>query len=263
MIRRGKVLRDTNAGPGLLVVDDTQLLFTLERMWRSNTPPTPGMVVDVEVEGSTVVSVAAVPEGQLAREQAVRALNNARLHGAALANRARATFGVPALVAGGTLVIGWFFLTAGTLATPIGKIDYTFWQMLGALNSGGEAMMGRVTGGGTSTGIYGFFGLVALSGPFIRPLWKSRRAHLAGLLPLVLMLLVAWKIWHFGAPSGDEGAALGGPSAEMARSFAPGMRAELWKSISIGLGAYAAGVAAAYFALVSVRRYLAAAAAAV
>jgi hypothetical protein len=230
MNRRGKVLRDTNAGPGLLVVDDTQLAFTLEKMWTSNMPPTPGMVVDVEVEGSTVVSVAPVPEGQLAREQAKRLLNGARLWTTRLAKHAVATIGVLGLSSGGALVVGWFFLTVGSLTTPLGKVDLTFWQALGAINSGSEAMMRRVPGTGSSTGIYGFFALLALAGPYLRAVWRGHRAHLAGVLPLLLMLLAGWKMWQL--------------------------------AISIGVGVFLSGAAALYFAFVSVRRYLAGAAAA-
>jgi hypothetical protein len=243
MTRRGKVLRDTNAGPGLLVVDDTQLAFTLEKMWTSNTPPTPGMVVDVEVEGSTVVSVAAVPEGQLAREQAKRLLNGARHRTTALAKHVVANFGIPGLLAGVALVVGWFFLTVGSLTTPLGKIDFTFWQALGAINSGSEAVMRRVPGTVNSTGIYGFFALLALAGPYLRAVWKGHRAHLAGILPFVLMLLAAWKMWHLATPSADASA-------------------EFRSAISIGVGVSMSVVAALYFAFVSVRRYLAAAAAA-
>src|SRR6185436_20604528 len=119
MIRRGRILRDTAAGPGLLVVDENQLAFTLERMWRSPTPPAVGMAVDVEVEGSTVLSVVAVPESRLAREHAERALVGARRSGAALFRAAESRFGVPAVVAGLALLVGWFILATGSLATPL------------------------------------------------------------------------------------------------------------------------------------------------
>lgn len=39
---RGKILRDTNAGPGLIFLDGRQLQFTLEEHWRSSTPPKVG-----------------------------------------------------------------------------------------------------------------------------------------------------------------------------------------------------------------------------
>lgn len=39
MTRPGTILRDTNAGTGLLVVDETQLPFRLETMWTAATAP--------------------------------------------------------------------------------------------------------------------------------------------------------------------------------------------------------------------------------
>src|SRR6185369_11564179 len=103
MIRRGRILRDTTAGPGLLVVDDTQLLFTRERMWTSANPPARGMVVDVEVNGSTVVSVEPVRRGQLARERAERVFAAVRQRSATLMHGSVARFGLPALIAEATL----------------------------------------------------------------------------------------------------------------------------------------------------------------
>lgn len=264
MTRRGRILRDTAAGAGLVVVDGTQLPFTLESMWTSETPPVSGMVVDVEVDGGSVVTIAAVPEGQLAREQAERALTGAKERGAALANVAVARFGVPALVAAAALIVGWLFLTAGSLTTPLGRIDLTFWDVLGAVNSGAEGMVRRMTGSRASTGIYGFLAVLAIAGPFLTAAWKDRRAHLAGLLPMLLMLVVAWKVWHLGG-SVDTSAAsqFGAAGADFAGSIADRVRDEVRRSISIGAGAYVSGAAAVYFAMVSVRRYLAASARAV
>jgi len=257
MIRRGRILRDTTAGPGLLVVDDTQLLFTLERMWTSAGPPARGMVVDVEVNGSNVVSVAPVRRAQLAREQAERAFASARQGGAALAHGAVARFGLPALVAGATLVVGWFFLAAASLTTPLGRIDFTFWQVLAAVNTGGEAMMQRMAGI-SSPGIYGILAALALAGPFVRPFCNDRRAHLGGVLPLLLMLVVAWKALHLGDPSGKDTTGLASANPTFVQSVARDVRDEIWRSISLGFGAYVSAAAAAYVALVSVRRYLAA-----
>ena len=63
MPRRGTILRDTSAGPGLLVVDGTQYPFDLAGIWRSDVPPRTGMVVDVELDAAGKVTlVTAVPE---------------------------------------------------------------------------------------------------------------------------------------------------------------------------------------------------------
>ena len=71
MKKRGKVLRDTTLGPGLLMVEGQQYRFSLEHVWKSEVPPKPGMAVDVEVDTKGVVhSINVVPGSQLAQEQA-------------------------------------------------------------------------------------------------------------------------------------------------------------------------------------------------
>ena len=81
MTKRGRILRDTNVGPGMLTADGTQYNFTLEHMWISDVPPRVGMPVDVHfnAEGS-LESVAAVSATQIAKEQAQKALAGAMRH---------------------------------------------------------------------------------------------------------------------------------------------------------------------------------------
>lgn len=257
MIRRGRILRDTAVGPGLLVVDETQYPFTLEGTWKSPTPPAIGKIVDVVIDGGTIVSVTAVPERTLAREWMQRVLTILRTHGGGLVRRVIARYGATAVVAGAGLAIAWVFFSAVSFATPVGRIDLTFWQTLGAIDSGGETVLRRVSGASGFGGIYGMVGLAALAAPFVPPFWRDRRAHLGGVLPLVLMLVVAWKMTHLGGSPSDAGSTFGATDADVTRTFARDLRDEMRRSISIGLGTYASGAAAAYFALVSIRRYLA------
>src|SRR5438094_555480 len=117
MKKRGKVLRDI--GPGLLMVEGQQYPFTLEGIWKSDVPPKPGMVVDVEFDREgKIIAIFAVAESQLAKEQAEAAMAVAREKGAALASGMVAKFGVPTLVAAGILIIGWFFLSTVTVQLP-------------------------------------------------------------------------------------------------------------------------------------------------
>ncbi len=46
--KRGKVLRDTSTGPGLLIVEGQQYPFSLTDLWKSDQPPKAGMVVEAE-----------------------------------------------------------------------------------------------------------------------------------------------------------------------------------------------------------------------
>lgn len=49
---RGKILRDTSNGDGVIFMNDTQqqLTFSLEHHWKSGEPPKVGAIVDVELD---------------------------------------------------------------------------------------------------------------------------------------------------------------------------------------------------------------------
>jgi hypothetical protein len=64
MRARGKVLREPDVGPGLLMIDGQQFRFWLDG-WHSEIAPKPGLAVQVELNRQLeVVRVTAVPEGQ-------------------------------------------------------------------------------------------------------------------------------------------------------------------------------------------------------
>jgi hypothetical protein len=72
MNKRGKVLRDPHAGPGLLMVEGRQYQFWLDNVWTSDVPPKPGLVVDVTFNArQQIQSITAVSQAQLEREQAL------------------------------------------------------------------------------------------------------------------------------------------------------------------------------------------------
>jgi hypothetical protein len=70
MRKRGKVLRDPHAGPGLLMVEGRQYQFLLESVWKSEGPPKPGLAVEVDFgQSGQILAISVVPESQLAQEQ--------------------------------------------------------------------------------------------------------------------------------------------------------------------------------------------------
>ncbi len=46
--KRGKVLREPGAGPGLMIVEGQQFPFSLTDLWQSPQPPKIGMIVEAE-----------------------------------------------------------------------------------------------------------------------------------------------------------------------------------------------------------------------
>jgi len=48
--KRGKVLREPGAGPGLMIVEGQQFSFSLTDLWQSPQPPKIGMTVESRVQ---------------------------------------------------------------------------------------------------------------------------------------------------------------------------------------------------------------------
>lgn len=257
MSERGRILRDTNAGPGLLTVEGKQYTFALEKMWLSEVPPKAGMLVDVTFNTANAVdSVQSVPENQIAREQAGQAVRQ----GGAIARRIKAKFGLPTIVAFGILLLGWFFLSSVVVGRGTIGIEITFWRLLGFVGKA-QAFSGLdfATLTSASTGIYGLLAILCLAGPFLAFIWKDRRATLGGLMPLLFMLLVAVLLWsnlHHAAQQAREALGdLAGTTAA-AQKMADDAMTALMQQFQIGMGVYVSFAASCYFAFVGVKKYL-------
>lgn len=60
--KRGKVLRDTSKGPGLLIIEGQQYPFSLSDLWKSDQPPKIGMIVEAEFNrDGQIVAIRTVP----------------------------------------------------------------------------------------------------------------------------------------------------------------------------------------------------------
>jgi len=252
MKMRGKLLREPNGGSGLLMVQGQQYKFSLDGVWKSEIAPKAGQDVDVDLDQNLqILSITVISESQIAKEQAEQAMAKVKEQGGKIVGNAIAKFGAPALVAAGCLIVGWFWLTTVSDAVPmLGKLDFTFWQVLQMVNASNPAeVMDR--GGNGSAGIYGFLAIVALLGPFLHYFWKDKRAVLGCLTPLAFMVIVGIIARNslLNAFGGGNIPADLGDTAKQAQ-------AEAMKAISLGLGAYLSGLASLYFAAVGAKQFL-------
>jgi len=259
MLKRGKILRDTSLGDGLLAIEGRQYPFRLDGRWKSDVAPKTDMVVEVAFSGADeVASITAVTDTQLAREQAELALSAVKEKSALLASGVVARFGVELLAAMALLLLGWFVLNTISiqLSSSYG-IGISFWQTLAVINSPSGVMNAFGAGGGNGGGIYSALALLA---PFF---WKDPRAHLGGVLPLLCMALVAAMIYS-GIQDGIKQAQIaassfGGLQAQqMIADMTAGMVAQAIKAISIGAGGYLSLLASLYLAAKGVIKFLAA-----
>lgn len=262
MKKRGRVLRDASTGIGLISSEGAQYEFKLEGVWKSDVAPQQNMVVDVEFDGENkVVSITAVNETQLAKEQADKALDSIKEKGSAAFDGLSARVGKPVLIATSALVVSWFFLnTISIQVTESMKYGITFWKILGIVNSSG-GLNALQSGGGGDTGMYGFIGFLALLGPFISQFWKDPLAHLGNCIPLILMIFVAISI-YMGIQDGMKSAGNmgemfgGGEMGKYAQEMMSQMMQAAMKAVHIGPGAYISSVASAYLFLIGARKYL-------
>ena len=240
-------MRDTSAGPGLLIVEGRQYQFPRQGVWRSEVSPRPGMVVDVEFDVlPSVAAITAVPAAQLAREHAEA--DKQRPHDVVGSGRVGSI-----TVAAAALIVAWFFLTALSLDTPLGGEHFTFWQLLsllGARNPLDLIMPGGATH--TGAGLYAIPAVLALSGPFAHLLFSDRRACLGGMLPLIFMTIVGLMI------RGKLDTMLVQHATESMSNLAAQTKYEVMQSMSLGTGAYVSLLAGAYLAAEGSLQYLAA-----
>lgn len=254
MKQRGRVIQDANSGKGLISSGGKQYEFELAGMWKSDSAPKSGMVVEIELDSvGTISAVYAVSESDLAKEQAVKAMLATKEKGAALYGELSARMGKPTLIAIAALLVSWFYLDVLSinLGGFSGKVSITFWQMLGQVNSGGSVVGGL--NGEADKGIYGLLALVALAGPFLSQIWKDSKAYLGYCLPIALMLLIALKIYW-----GIQDAAEVSLGNNFANELMQNMMKSIMKAVKFGLGAYVAVAASAFLAFVGLKKYFAA-----
>lgn len=255
---RGKILRDTNSGSGLLSANGVRYEFTLEGEWKSDTPPVVGMVVEFELgDDEKIKSVNAVSDNQLAKEQADLALKAAKEKGQALFKEASARVGTPVLIAWAAVAISWFFLSVISISVSASNnVGITFWNLLGVINN--SSNLSYLGGGSTGDkGIYALLAIAALVGPAISQFWKHPLALLGNCLPFLLMAIVAGMIYmsvHDAASEAQQAASMfGGANAS---AIIDKIISNMLKAIHIGIGGGIAGIAALYLAFVGAKQYL-------
>ncbi|HTZ95241.1 MAG TPA: hypothetical protein VMB18_02515 [Terriglobales bacterium] len=242
MRKRGKILRDVAAGSGLLMVDGQQYPFSIPEVWRSEVAPRSGMAVEVEFEQyGKIHAIYAVGELELAGK---RALNQSP----------EATRGVGTnletlkLAAVALLIIAWFFLNSVSIQSPLGRLDFTYWQVLAYLHSGSS--LGTFPQGSSNpagAGSYGLLALVAICGPLLGHFWKDRRAALGGVLPLLFMTAVGLMLRSNLEGSFADASGPLGPAVKPIRD-------EAMAAVSLGLGAYLSGLAILCLAVIAFKQ---------
>lgn len=260
MKKRGKVLRDTSNGSGIISSDGKQFEFSLEKNWRSDSAPTVGMVVEFDLnEDGSIRSVVAVNKSQLVREQADVALKLVKEKGSALFREASTRLGTSVLIAWVVLAVSWFYLNAINISISASvSVGITFWELLGLVNNSANLAY-AIDGSTGDKGIYGLLAVAALAGPALPQVWRHPVARLGSCLPFAFMLFILVMTYMSFRDTASE--ALKAASVlvgGVASAVVNNMIAEMVKAIHIGFGGFAAMVASVYLAFVGGKQYLAA-----
>lgn len=263
-MKRGRILRDTNSGPGIVSVDGTQKSFSLEQHWRSATPPKVGGVVDVELGADgEVIGVAALDETTLAREQAQFALAAATTHGRKYAGLVMARVGIPTLAAVGLLAVAWLFLsTLSVQVTASYKESITFYEVMKIAHNG-TALDSLKSLDYQGAGVWGILMVAALLAPIAPHFHPNKYLKLGYVAPLALMLVVLLQLYLSISAGMSKARGLangfgGAEAAAMAEQMLEQMLDTALKAISLGLGFYIAAAIAAGLSFIGIRSFLAA-----
>ena len=249
--RRGTILRDTNAGPGMLHVDGARHTFTLEQHWLGESAPQVRMLVDVRFDGEgqvAAVSPAQIGKEELdkARKMARQALESGTPALAGLSQR----IGIPVLAAVALLAAGWIwmpFLKATVVAGMHQSV--TLFEVLQLVNSG--ASLERFGQAGGSSGVYGVLCMLAMLAPLAPAFLVQRKAALLYFAPLAFLVLTALGIYLKVRSMADEMRGLAGPQAN---AMVDAMIAQIGNALSTGIGAWVSLAAALYLAWRGVQR---------
>lgn len=259
---RGKIMRDTNAGPGIIFVNGEQKEFHLEHHWKSAVPPKVGATVEVQLnEQGGVFALSLVDEAEIAKEQAQKAAVAATAFTQKYGRDLVAKVGAPTLVAVGLLTIAWLYLTAVNvrISADFGQ-SATFYDILKLVNAGSnlEALASAKYG---NAGLYGFFMWAALLAPLATHFHPNKHLAWGYCAPLAFMVAVGLGVYfeikqQFSASQNAMGALLGGKTSRMMSDMANEMVSMALKAISLGMGFYLALIVALVLAAIGIKKVL-------
>lgn len=270
---RGRILRDTQHGNGLVSCGGQQYEFEIQKHWRSDKVPALNMIVDVELsEAKELLSLQVVDEKALAKEQAEKLASELKNSTFTMWNKASNALGVEVIVSSLLIWFSWVFLS--TLSIQVSShhvINVSFWNLLALCNNShgfGMAAVENISNlrylSSAESGLYGWIACMALLSPVVGVFWKDARAYLLYVLPLVLMAYVAislyWNI-HSGIESATESmnqmeSYFSSRNSHYAENMMAKITKEFLSAVHLGVGLYIGMLASIVLAFTGLRKFL-------
>lgn len=252
---RGRILRDTNNGLGLLNLGGRQVPFSLEANWRGHIAPVVQMTVDVVLDGAgNAVTVVPVSDKDVAQEKlkAISGDLSKKLQDQMPMVKTYAhAIGIPVLIAMGFLLVSWIWLSIVTVRINASSSQSaTMFDVLRLINTGGNLQsFGNSYSG--SSGIYGFICVLTMLAPAAPTFIRHRYITSAYFAPLLFLLILGFtaymKLRSFAEVARESMGGFGG-GAQMA-NIANAMMDQIFAAVSIGFGTYISLAAALFLAV--------------
>lgn len=251
---RGRILRDTNNGMGLLSVNGRQVPFSLEANWRGNIAPATQMNVDVVLDNTgNAVSVMPVSDKDIAQEK-LKALSgdlSSRIQDhLPLVKSYVSAIGAPILVATALLFTSWVWLSLISVRVNASlSQSLTMFDALSFMNMGSNLESFRQRSSGSS-GFYGFICVVSMLAPLAPTFIKHRYINLCYFAPLMFSVVFGVtafvKLRSYANAARESMSAFGGSA--QSNNMINAMMDQIMAALSFGLGAYLSIAVALYLA---------------
>lgn len=246
---RGKVLRDTSRGDGLLVAQGKQFSFTLEQHWRGDAAPAVNQSVDLDLDAAgELQTVRPVDLSRLAGEHSQNILAMVQLHARRWLAGAGKQSDRKAIIASVLMLLATtFFSVLSVRVMGAHTVDASFYDVLRVINGNDPQMV--LAGRGPGAGVFALLWAAAVFGPLWPALRAERFAPLAFFLPLVLWLAAAGGIFlavRRAMSAANQLSSFMGNS-RAARNMAQDMVMGMWDNTTLGVGFYLSLAVTAYF----------------
>ncbi|XLZ68779.1 hypothetical protein ABT364_19825 [Massilia sp. SR12] len=252
---RGTILRDTNAGSGLIAVNGAKKPFTLEQHWIGSDAPQVQMQVDVTFDEQGEIS-SVVPVNVAAEDlEKYKALARKAVDdGAPVVLAYIDRIGKPVVGAMLAIFVSWLWLPAISVTIMAGmQQSATLFDVLRLANMGASLESFGQLGGGSS-GLYGVLCVLAMAAPLLPVFSRHKYAALGYCAPLAFLVLtglgIYLKMHQMASAARDSMRAFGGRGME---DVADAMMQRVSQVVSLGFGTYLSLAAAAYLAYLGVR----------
>jgi hypothetical protein len=259
----GKILRDGQNGNGLISSNGEQYEFSIEKHWRSDTPPKLGASVNIEFDENGQLQLVKALDIQAEMSRKFKHISGkVQAEGLPIAqdlaqqirHQFIATVGIPRIVIFVGLLLAWYALnTVVVQVSSSYSVNFNWFEILGFASEGNLNSLGR--GKAPSSGLLGFLSWVSALLLFLPMLWKHRLAVWGAAAPLVFMVLsVVFVLLKLRSAASQTSSLANSFGGNYASQIADEMMYAVLQAISLGFGFYAAFVFAIAGAFIAFKK---------